>query len=358
MNYSRRVAIAVCMSVILHAFLLWIGRNAAEAVPRPLHEQAKAPIVFRLNPEPMLEPMPEKKEPVKRLISTPNPTNEEVEDTDLISDSDSKAQDNSDGEGERLAPHTDEAEEFDRVEQSPPAQVPAEPTPQVIEEIVPAPEPVTQIQSNSKAAPTPTPKPEPVMTEEIQAIQDMIDELVAIREFREATEQEESEQQNEDDVENADETGGDLELKRYQLAQALPQELQPPRKKITQDFSGFKAREDGGTLNSGVMNFEAKRHELGAYMLEVRKRVERRWHASLALKYMGVKRANATVECIIRPSGIIESVTIIDSGTSMPFAILCRESILSAGPFPKLGFEVPELYRSQNLEIRWKFSYM
>ncbi|MFP6616364.1 MAG: hypothetical protein VCB26_08170 [Candidatus Hydrogenedentota bacterium] len=366
MPYSRRVIIASLASVLLHGAFFWMGLRSAEAIPKVVHEEAKAPLLFRLEPDPETE----QESSVKRLISTPNPTTEAVEETDLISDSDSKAQDESDVVGERAAPHVEEPDEFDRVEQAPSEQQ------QFVAELTEAMEALETISEPETPAQEPKPTPEEPVEQAESVEQDeesgeiaLMEEILVLLEVAEAAEAIPEEQiPDESDSkepilieEVVEEIPEEPDVpERYEIAQAQPspQPPQPPLPKFNQDLSVSRGRAGGGAAQSGVMNFEAKRHELGEYMLEVRRRVERQWHTAIQLRYLGVKRAEATIECIIRPSGIIEEVRIIDPGTSMPFAVLCRDAIKNAGPFPKLSFEIPEFYRSQNIEIRWKFSYL
>jgi hypothetical protein len=367
MSYSRRVIIASIVSVFLHGAFFWMGHRTAEAIPRSAYKQAAAPLLFRLEPDPDLQ----QEKSVKRLISTPNPTTEEVEETDLISDSDSKAQDESDVEGERAAPHVEEPDEFDRVEQAP-----SEPQPPVAE-LVDVIEAVEQVagQENPDQDNDPTqeePPEQSVMTERQDDPADIAppEEIPVLLEAAEApaaileeTIQEDHEMEDSEVSEEGDEEiSEDQETpQRFEIARAQQQPPQPsrlPAPTFGQDLSVSRGRAGGGVAKIGVMNFEAKSHELGEYMLEVRRRVERQWHTAIQLRYLGVKRVEATIECIIRPSGIIEEVRIVDPGTSIPFAVLCRDAIKNAGPFPKLSFEIPEFYRSQNIEIRWKFSYL
>jgi hypothetical protein len=42
----------------------------------------------------------------------------------------------------------------------------------------------------------------------------------------------------------------------------------------------------------------------------------------------------------------------------MTYAPLCREAIEKAAPFSAFPFKVPEIYRDENLEIRWTFSFL
>ena len=148
---------------------------------------------------------------------------------------------------------------------------------------------------------------------------------------------------------------------RIQVAAATEEAPSPEPetpKPLSQTMHIAKGREGGGASESGVLNFEAKSHELGEYMLEVRRRVERQWHAAIQLRYQGVKRAQAVIACSIRPNGTLEYARIEESGDSMTFAIVCKDALERAAPFPKLPFDVPEIYRNENIVIRWKFSYM
>jgi hypothetical protein len=358
MSYSRRFIIASIMSMALHVLMLWLGHRAAEAKPKPIYEEAKrVPLTFNLEPEILSEP--EQNNPVKRLIATPIPTTEDVEETDLISDNDSKAQDESDVDGERVAPHVDEPDDHDRIEQAPTVEQ---------QEIL------EQMESIEALQPKSEPNVQESPTEAVEEIEEVTPEtaqsaptLIEVADATEMTsEEEESDEFSEEMLEEVepieekkeaveDVTPEEQELpESFQIARAEPQPPHP----LEQEFSTSRGRAGGGASQSGVMNFEAKSHELGEYMLEVRKRVERQWHTAIQLRYLGVKRAEAVIECVIRPSGIIEEVRIVEPGNSMPFAILCRDAIRNAGPFQQLPFDVPEIYRSQNIEIRWRFSYL
>ena len=141
----------------------------------------------------------------------------------------------------------------------------------------------------------------------------------------------------------------------FKVAQAQPA---APMQMPTQELRTEKGREGGGAEEKGVTSFAANQHALGDYMLKVRNRVEREWRTALNLKYGGASRTDAVIHCVIRPDGTIESVSIVDAGKSMTYAVLCRDAVKKAGPFGPFPFDVPEVYRTENLEINWKFSYM
>ena len=119
-----------------------------------------------------------------------------------------------------------------------------------------------------------------------------------------------------------------------------------------------RGRISGGVKATGLASFEAHRHALGAYMLEVRRRVDRAWRSALMLKYSGSTPADALLDCAIDPGGELVFAIVIDPGDSATFALLCKEALERAGPFPPFPFEVPAIFRSKNLEIRWHFTFM
>lgn len=361
MTYSRRVLMTTVISITVHIMMLWMAQSRVEAKPKPLAQAQLAPLVFRLEQPPEPEPEPEPvAEPVKRIIETPEPTDEEVSDTDLISDKNSKARDESDETGERVAPVSDVIDDFDAIELVPTepslqtptiVELPPEPieTEQLTEEVIASEEPVEPAEEAPDEVNEPAPEPEG---------QDVIETVLAELEEMVAQEKEDNSDAEEpieptEPVEPEEEPG-----ERFQVARATAPQVPPPLKVIEQNLRAGRTRDGGGASKSGVINFEAKSHELGEFMLQVRKRVEFEWHSAIRLRYRAVRRTEAIIQCSIRPDGMIESVEIVDPGTSMAFAILCRESIRDAAPFPELGFEVPEVYRSRNIDIRWRFSYM
>jgi hypothetical protein len=108
----------------------------------------------------------------------------------------------------------------------------------------------------------------------------------------------------------------------------------------------------------GFAGHEALQDELAPYLREVRARVERRWNEALLTRYRGTNPTRAVVDCVIAPDGSLVAATIVDAGPDRLYAALCREAIERAAPFGAFPFQVPDIYRSSNLEIRWTFSFL
>lgn len=117
-------------------------------------------------------------------------------------------------------------------------------------------------------------------------------------------------------------------------------------------------RVEGGVKRSGLMSFEAMESEIAPYLKVIRQRVERHWRTALHTRYSGASRTRAVLDCAIAPDGHIIEVAIVEPGSSATFAPLCKQAVENAGPFDPFPFEVPEVYRSKNLEIRWTFSFL
>src|SRR5690606_6323264 len=90
----------------------------------------------------------------------------------------------------------------------------------------------------------------------------------------------------------------------FELAQASPSsvtaEPRPPSLSPPNEGANV-ARDDSGIVDRGAFSFEAHQHELGPYLLEVRRKVERRWRANMRLRYSGSGPADAVLECSISP---------------------------------------------------------
>ncbi len=373
MSYPTRFSLALAAATfIVMAFIA--------ATPRVLRNIHAAAIVV---PEPRpiqldlrdLEPLPplqqEKPEPPKRLIDAGAAAEAPVRDTDLISSENTQAQDMSDAQGDEARPAADQVDDFDQLGASatPPAPqpTPEQPAAQPAPETPPA---ETAEKQPSQTEPVPpaekTPSPAPqtdatgVPTADQPAKQPPAPDAKPVDAKAEMAQAKAPPQEKPKQEEPKSET---KPAERFQVAAAQPQEAQPPtppqqRQVQTQELRASKGREGGGATNSGFTSFEANKHELGAYMLKVRNAVEREWRTALHLRYSGVSRTDATIKCSIRPDGTIEFVEIVDAGSSLTYAVLCREAIEKAGPFEPFPFDVPEIYRNENLEINWKFSYM
>ncbi len=271
---------------------------------------------------------PEKEEPIKVSLRQPEPDvpsrfidsqTEAPQDpvspqTDLISDRNSKASDASDVQGKRPAPFFEKPEDFDLL------GGPAAPAPTPV-----PPSPVEQPETKAAKEEEPEPvKPEPDPPEKPSET------------IPPEPEPEQEKPQEE----------------RVQLAKLDPPALERDRP------TESKGRIDGGIKSKGFTGFEAMEHELGPYLKEVRKKVERYWHGVLEMRYSGASKTKAVLECAISPDGKLVHVKIAEAGDSATYAHLCKQAIEKAAPFPPFPFDVPAVYREKNLEIRWTFSYL
>lgn len=336
----------------------------AHVVPEPRPIQLDLRDLQPLPPEP-----PQQEEPPKRLIDAGAPADAPVRETDLISSQDSRAQDMSAQEGDEARPAADEVDEFDQVGSAPSTPAPPpQPASEPADQSPPA-EPVAEATPPDSAPPAEeTPSgPAPETESPGVAVADQPTEAPPAPDAKPAQPESKvaaAQSQPEPKAEAAaPEPKPVQQPERFQVAAAQPQApappATPPRAQVpVQELRASKGREGGGATDSGFTSFEANKHALGEYMLTIRNRVEREWRTALHLRYSGVSRTAATIKCSIRPDGTLEFVEITDAGSSLTYAVLCREAIEKAGPFDPFPFDVPEIYRNENLEINWKFSYM
>jgi len=356
MSYSRRISLALAAAATLVSGIILSAPTVLQRIDAitfvPMPERVIQLDLRKLEPRPA-EP---KAEPVKRLVEAGAPTDAVAQDTDLISSQASRAQDMSEAAGDPNRPAAKEIDDFDQLGQNatPPAPEAPEPTPPASTPS-PTPVPAPEEAEAMESPPTPSPAetkplaaPEPVKTESGKA-------APKLSESAQSKEPSESESAEPTAKESVAEKPAEVKPapEPFKVAQATP----PPRIP-TQELRAEKGREGGGAEDSGFTSFEANKHALGEYMLGVRKRVERQWRSALHLRYVGASRTEAVIHCVIRPDGTIESASIVDAGTSLTYAVLCREAVEKAGPFGAFPFDVPEIYRNDNLEINWKFSYL
>ncbi len=108
----------------------------------------------------------------------------------------------------------------------------------------------------------------------------------------------------------------------------------------------------------GQTNFSAIEDKMAPYLKAIRKRVEQRWLGALLTRYSGTSPTEAEVYCEIAPDGRLVTAMINGKPVDLVFAAICRRSIEEAGPFGPFTFEVPDIYRDKNLEIRWSFQFL
>jgi hypothetical protein len=292
----------------------------------------------------------------RRLVETGAPTAEPSTDTDLISTENTQAQAPEDVTGDAAQAGLEEESDFDRLAKLPPAE-PVESTPP------PGPEPIEERpvspESSEALAPEPQTEPAEESATELAASDSILvaegpepdaqdeaeaAEAVAEKEPVEVPPEEEPIPEPEPPVEKLPE--------RFDVAKAP---LVPPS---TQDFpQESQSRKSKGASVKGPLSFAANEHELAQYMDHVQHRVELVWRSVLRFRYTGTQQASAVLECSISPSGRIASVKISNPGESPIYAALCKEAIEKAGPFRPFPFEVPEMYRSENLQVSWTFTF-
>lgn len=323
MSYRNRIAAAVAVSLAAHL----AGMNTFASRPRP------TPAVPPPTPEPfVMRLVPPEEPPVRRLVESGAVADNPVKPTDLISDRDSRAQDLSES-SEGLQPSFDTPDEFDELRQPVPEPSPL-PPPAPLAPVTPdGPPEVVRV-----ARAVPQTRPQPI---------EATDEASVLVHGPRV-----EERKAEEEAAPAEEAASLALPEPMELAQARHPEPEFVDSGVT------RGRESGGAATQGITSFEAHRHELGAYMLKVRQAVEREWKAALIIRYGGMGRTQALLECSIRPTGQLEYVRILEPGPSPSYAALCKEAIEKAAPFPPFPFEVPAIYREQNLVIRWRFSFL
>lgn len=304
-DYRQRMARCIAAALVVHVVLF--------AVPSGC-PQRKDQIGATTVDEPLVLTLKQPEKPL-RLIESGAATDEPVDPaTDLISERNSKAQDMSDVEGSRIAPYV--------------------PTPSQSDELRmpdPSPEPPNPVQPESEPAKQ-APSTEPQPPKEAESTPDLqITPEPAAPEPEPAPE--------------------DVEPERTLLAKADPSD-QPA------EAGQVRGRVDGGVKGKGFLSFEAMESEFAPYLREVRNRVERRWKSLIQLRYSGSSTTRAVIDCAIDSNGQLVHVTVVEAGDSASYAGLCKEAIERAGPFPPFPFDVPQVYRSKNLEIRWTFSFL
>jgi outer membrane biosynthesis protein TonB len=322
--YRRRLKIAAVLSLMLHASCVVLAiLNPGACIPEPPGLVPKQePIVVHLQPDDADQPM--------RLVDPAVPSTEVPDDTDLIAETNSKAQDEAASEGDASTPEMNEMDEFDALGGAPLAS-PASPPIAVVSP--PAPAPTEE----------PSAEPEPVEVEPKP-----VEGSVAVAPGATARAEEESQ----DKEPAADLAPNEPASERIEIAKA---ETVPM---VAGDGGAPRARKRGGVEAEGFANFEAKQHELAPYLKTIREKVERAWRSALQVRYTGTTPTKAVIACTINPKGDVVKVEIVDGGESVSYGPLCKDAIQSAGPFGPFPFEVPEIYQNENLEIRWTFSFM
>jgi len=310
---------AVIAALAVHAMLLFVPAGCPNSgthfLPAPPEQQ---PLVVTLRPP----------EEPKALIDPGAPAEVPVNpDTNLIAEHDSKAQDMSPADNGGITPDAGAVGDSDQIAPprtptpqppAPPAPVPAAPAPQK--------EPVAE--TKPEARPLPKPRENPAPPVRMEAVEKAV-----------------AEQPKEPD-----------EQLPQDAAIVVAKADAPPVPERTVGKSQSKV--EGGVKSKGFLSYEAMQSDFAPYLRHIRDRVEKRWKALIQVRYSGNSSTEAVVDCAIAPDGRLAGVTIVEAGDSATFAGLCQQAIEQAGPFGAFPFAVPEMYRNQNIEIRWTFSFL
>jgi len=265
-------------------------------------------------PEPIVVNLQPKTPAPHQLVDVLTPAAEPVKQTDLIVDVDSNAAGKNLQEGDNPGPALDKQDDFDTLA-APPA--PPQPQPQPAPQSAPAP------------APKEARKKTPRVPEKKQEAR------IVLPPSKEPPE----------------EIAG-KEPERFDLAKATPP-AQPDLPK-----GQTKGRLHNEVKRKGFTNFEAMQDQIAPYLREIRKQVEKRWIEGLVTRYNGTQPTEAVIDCAISPEGKLISATVAKTPEDPLYAALCVQALQKAGPFGPFPFKVPDMYRNQNLEIRWTFSFL
>jgi len=302
MEFRRRITLSGVAALLIHVPIM-VGFAAMVSPARDATiglAGTQDPIVLDLQPPPAQQP--------RRLIDTAVPADEPVDpDTDLISDRNANASDPSEVEGGRQAPHMERESDFDEI------GGPATPSPK-------------------PASPPPEQAPQDGSPEPEQPQVPLDDQILAALEDSSQGPREEAPE-------------------RRQVAQAQPPV--PPQQRPAVP----RGRLDGGVKDKGFVGFEAHSDEMAPYLKELRRNVEAQWRALLQTRFSGSIATKAVLDCAISPDGRLVHVRIVDPGNSPTYAPICKLAIEKAAPFGAFPIEVPDIYQSKNLEIRWTFSF-
>lgn len=308
MNYATRMKIAAAFSMLLHAAgvaLLQRSYDPREYIPAAAPE----PIVLDLQPEPQPAPAPQ-------LIDVAVPSEAPPETSDLIAEENAEAMDLALRESDRPGPALD-PDDFDALPTptqapTPPAEPPSPPARENPKEAK------SEEGSVKKASPS-AKAPEKPKEDDATPSQDGT--LV--------------------------EKAPDGPIKIAQAQSLLPQRPE-----------AGKSRDRGGVAKEGQTNFGAIESDIAPYLKHVRTKVEQQWNQMLYSRYSGTSPVKTVIDCAINAQGELVSVTVVGTDNDKLYSALCRDAVQRAGPFGPFPFEVPDIYRGKDLEIRWTFSFM
>lgn len=328
MAFNRRMRWSVIGSLGIHAIVILLAYYLVMRAQES--ELSPQPVVFQLQPQ--------SQPPEKHLVESVVPAAEPPESSDAIAEHDSKAMDAEATPNRDTGPIFEE-QDADLLPSAPPASLAAAPEP-----------PTPEVQPTEESPPPAAPDPEPIQT--ARAPRAKPDAPTADKKKQAAK----PIQEQPPEATSID----PLEDESLLMAQGGPT---TPPSAPSEDASGSGPPHPGssranGVDNIGETNFTAIEDKMAPYLKAIRKRVEQRWLGALLTRYSGMSPTEAEIFCEIAPDGRLVAATINGKPMDLVFASICRRAIEEAGPFGPFTFEVPDIYRNKNLEIRWSFQFL
>ncbi len=129
------------------------------------------------------------------------------------------------------------------------------------------------------------------------------------------------------------------------------------------EYSGKELQKPQGKIynqvkKEGILAYEALQDQLAPYLKEIQKRVERYWRHYLYTRYSGTKPTEVVIDCEINSEGKIVRIDVIGEPEDPLFLGICKQSLQKSAPFSPFPFQVSDIYRNKNLQIRWTFSFL
>lgn len=348
-QYTRRLKLAIAISLVAHGALFAAGTTWQ---PEAAGEGPVPDFV-------VLDIEPELNSPARQLVETVTPSDTLPEDAQYIARANTQAADTMLREGAQPGPinEVESPEERLGTPGVPPLAVPPVPaTPAAAAEEEAAEqdeaaaeespeEPAAPDKAREEAEPTPEPERTPKREQVASVQQTMRDRDAPVVATPQRTNTRIEQPKAEAPRNETAEPGA--------MAQAQPAAVRPPA-----PSSPPRGKMNNGVMTKGFTSYSAIEDEIAPYLEEVKKRVELRWREALLLQYTGSQPRDVEVDCEIARDGRLVSVKLAAPAEDRIYGQLCLDAIRKAAPFAAFPFEVPDIYRNQNLEIRWHFSFL
>ncbi|MGC8845308.1 MAG: hypothetical protein ACP5QY_05620 [Candidatus Hydrogenedens sp.] len=138
---------------------------------------------------------------------------------------------------------------------------------------------------------------------------------------------------------------------------------QSPEEIVEPEYSGKAFQNPQGKIynqvkKEGILGFEAIQDQLAPYLKEIQRKVEKYWLHYLLTRYSGTKPTEVVIDCEISSEGKIVKIDIIGEPEDLLFAGICKQALQKSAPFSPFPFQVPDIYKNRNLQIRWTFSFL